>query len=287
MVKAQLSESVIVSKIGTSKTSFDLSVDGLIALKNAGVSDNIIHAMLESQRDAASGQAKNSTIKKRLRGHTRAVMCVAFSPDGKILASGGEDRAIILWDVATADKLRELSGHSRAILALAFNPDGRLLASGSRDSTILLWDRGTGERVWRLRGGPELSMGFVYSVAFSPDGRMLASARQKKIILWDVSSRGQIASLSGHSGFIGSVYSVAFSPDGRILASGGRDKTIMLWDMVTKKAKFQRDVPPGTRVAALTGHSQAVSSVAFSPDGKTLASAGSDQIILWDLANVR
>ena len=204
----------------------------------------------------------NPTLAKTLEGHSSLVNSVAFSLDGRTLASlGGRDSTIKLWDVATGREIATLTGYS-----VAFSPDGKTLAFGSGDDTIKLWDVATGREIATLTG---------YSLVFSPDGRTLASLGGSNTIkLWDVATRREIATLTGHSF---GVNSVAFSPDGRTLASGGGDKTIKLWDVATRR-----------EMATLTGHSDGVNSVAFSPDGRTLAAGGRDSTIkLWDVATRR
>ncbi|MGE5261980.1 MAG: hypothetical protein ACM3S0_01250, partial [Acidobacteriota bacterium] len=209
---------------------------------------------------------------KFLRGHTDWVQSVAFSPDGKTLASGSDDHMIILWDVATLQPIGPpLTGHSGAVLSVAFSPDGKTLASGSQDSTIILWDVATRQSL-----GPPLTAhtAAVNTIAFSPDGKTLASGSQDStILLWDVATRTKIGTaLTGHTSMVSRL---AFSPDGKTLASGSWDATIILWDVATRT----RIGPP------LTGHTSIVYSIAFSPDGKTLASGSYDRaIILWDVA---
>jgi WD40 repeat protein/transcriptional regulator with XRE-family HTH domain len=207
-----------------------------------------------------------------LRGHTGQLRSVAFSPDGSLLASAGEDTAIILWDVAARRAQgAPLRGHTNWINSVAFSPDGKLLASASDDQAILLWDVATRQPV----GAPLLGHNkAVLSIAFSPDGALLASASaDKTIILWDVATHRPLgASLQAHTD---KVSSVAFSPDGKLLASAGADTTIIVWDVATRR-------PLGS---PLRGHSNWVYSLGFSPDGKLLASAGADTtIIVWDVA---
>ncbi len=230
-------------------------------------------------------------MKTYLRGHTNWVWSVAFSPDGKTLASGGADGTIILWDVATGQPSGPpLTGHSDWVRSIAFSPDGGTLASGSADGTLILWDATTGQPL-----GPPLvgHNGFITEVAFSPDGRMLASgSADGTLILWDVASGQPLGDpLVGHTSF---VLSLAFSPDtpegtgGRILASSGADGSVILWDISTglKPGATGREPDRDQPLAyALTGHHGAVFSVAFSPDGQALALGGEDQtIILWDVA---
>jgi WD40 repeat protein len=199
-----------------------------------------------------------------------------------MLASGSAEGTIILWDVATGQPLSPpLTGHTAEVWGLAFSPDGQTLASGSYDDTIILWDVATGQPL-----GPPLTShtGFVYKVAFSPDGQTLASgSADGTIILWDVATGQPRGSpLTGHKT---TVLGVAFSPDtqegtgrtsGQMLASGGGDGAIILWDIVTRQ-------PLGL---PLTGHTTALYSVAFSPDGQTLVSGAFEDktVILWDMS---
>ena len=127
----------------------------------------------------------SSQVRLTLRGHKKSVYSVAFSRDGKTLASGSDDNTVKLWDAATGQELRTLGGHSSFVLSVAFSPDGKTLASGSDDNTVKLWDAATGQELRTLGGHSS----FVLSVAFSPDGKTLASGSfDKTVKLWDAAT---------------------------------------------------------------------------------------------------
>ena len=236
------------------------------------------------------------------------IFAIAFSPDGKHLATGDTDHKIRLWDVTTAEQLATWQGHQDWIRSVAFSADGRLLASASEDHTVRLWEVSTGQclntlqghtgwlrsvsfspngewvassgddqtvRLWEVKTGQcvqvlEAKAGIIRSVAFSPDGRLLASGCGRTIRLWEVATGKALDVLEGHQL---SVRSIGFTPDGLWLASGSNDGTVRLWNVATGESRH-----------TLTGHQGWVWCVAFSPDGQQIASSGEDQTIrLWDM----
>ncbi|NER26332.1 MAG: TIR domain-containing protein [Symploca sp. SIO1C4] len=201
--------------------------------------------------------------RNRLIGHTDKVYKLAFSPDGKTLATGSFDNTVKLWNLQGED-LDTLRGHTSVVIDLAFSPDGKTLASASSDRTVKLWNL-QGEELHTLTW----DTGWFYKLAFSPDGKTLASASDKGTVkLWNLQGE-ELHTLTGHTG---SVDKLAFSPDGKTLATGSSDQTVKLWNL------------QGEELHTLTGHTDLVSDLAFSPDGKTLATGSSDQTVkLWNL----
>lgn len=232
--------------------------------------------------DAASGQP----IGEALAGHQSNVNCVAFSPDGKILASGDARGVIILWDVATRRMIGQpFIGHQRRVHSLAFSPDKILASGGSGDGTgeIYFWNVATHERMGEpLKGHTS----FVRSLAFSPDGKTLASADGRdasadfdpSIILWDVATRRPLGSpLKGHTDGISSL---AFNPDGKVLASGSADETVRLWDVAARKSLNNFERLDANFRAPMKHHDSEVLDVQFTRDGKRLITADAANHIL-------
>jgi WD40 repeat protein len=196
---------------------------------------------------------------------------LAWSPDGRMLASGSPDHTVQIWDTEAAELRCTLRGHDKVVSSVAWSPDGQRLVSGSDDETIRLWDWANERTLLKFKGHTQN----VTSVAWSPDGEALASTSDDATVcLWDVGTGLERKRLRGHTG---PVLSVAWSPDGQALASGSFDSTVRLWDSATGELRH-----------FLRQHSGKVYSVAWSPDGRMLASGSDDRTIgLWDTLEQR
>jgi WD40 repeat protein len=256
------------------ETALAFSPDGkTLIIGDENFTENVTLWDLEGDRPIAVG----------LEGHEAAVSSVAFSPTGEVAASGSLDGTIILWDPRAgaalgppltyepdAPDLVWLGGAgTHAVLSIAFTPDGRWLVSGLRGGEVLIWDIAQQQPqrpAWLAHRGA------VEAVAVSPDGRTLASGGSDGLIrLWDLETGVPAGELPGHAG---PVSGLAFSPDGALLASReGFGGVLRLWDVTATR-------PLGEAMPAMADN---VYSIAFGPNGLTLASGG-DRLITWDLS---
>ncbi|PYS73262.1 MAG: hypothetical protein DMF69_05290 [Acidobacteria bacterium] len=256
--------------------------------------------------DVSSG-AKLRTFDSRATGF----YAVAFSPNGRWLASGGKDKTVRLWDTTIGREMPALVGHTGYVTSISFSNDDRWIASASIDKTIRIWETSTGQEIKKLTGHE----GSIDAITFSPDNRWIASASfDRTVRIWDVAEGRESRKLAGHAG---EVTTVAYSADGRWLASGSVDKTIRIWDTTTwtepRVINDERRIntlafsPDNKLIAAGTGEMTIklidvasgqpvrsgaseggeVRSVTFSPDGRSLVSAWSDEAVrLWDVASM-
>ncbi len=190
--------------------------------------------------------------------------CLAFSPDGRVLAVGTDNKRVCLWDVRERRELRTLTGHTDRVWCLAFSPDGSLLATGSHDRTIGLWATNTWEL---LRTIPTETT--VNSLVFSPDGQLIATGEYTGEVKLYNADDGSLKRIVGRH--IDEVASVSFRPDGQFIASACHKDGVKLWSATEEKQtpKVQLPLPWVTRIA-------------FSPDGKRLAASVENEVRLID-----
>jgi WD40 repeat protein len=202
-----------------------------------------------------------------LPGHTDTVSSVAFTTDGKRLASASFDKTVRVWDLASFKPVQTLTGHSDFVYAVAFSPDGQWLASASKDRTVKLVETATGKSVFTLGGGEQ----DVLTVTISPDGKqVVSSGLEPPLNWWNPKTAERVRRQPGHGV---AVHELVFSKDGKLLVSAGGDRTVRLWNGET-----------GTVTQTINATS-AVYGVAISPDGKRVAAGSFDGLVrLYDTA---
>ena len=284
--------------------SVAFSPDGSLLASSS--SDNTVRVW-----DVATGEVKTTLL------HQQFVTSVQFSPDGRLLASGSGDRNLNgfarLWDVVSWKEVAKFPGHLEGVRALAFSPDGETLATGSFDKTVKLWEISPGSPKGNeaARGGERFS--WITQIAYAPDGETLATASQDHTVkLWNTTEGTSSATLKGHTDF---VRDVAFSPDGQLVASASQDGTVLIWRtsdgalikrLMFRGGVFGVDFAPEEPLLAVAAYSPRLTlfdttswqlktsldvqsrphCVAFAPDGKTLATGGSDNTVTtWNLSD--
>jgi WD40 repeat protein len=201
------------------------------------------------------------------RGHSGAVKSAAWSPDSQLIASGGHNNTLHIWDTTHATLRTICHGHLDPVVAVAWSPDGQKLISGSLDTTIRLWDASTGHSIADYRGHTAAISSLAWSPATSasPDSpnttRIASSSEDGTVQIWDTEHNIALT----YRGHQGPITTIAWSPDARFIASGGEDKTVQIWDATT-----------GETFYTYRGHIAAIMSVAWSPDSKRIVSS-SDQ----------
>ncbi len=213
--------------------------------------------------------ANNRTNILTFAGHSGSVNTLSWSPDGRLLASGSEDKTVQIWQVwqtITGQRFRTYTSHSGPVNTLSWSPDGRLIASGSQDKTVQIWETNTGLclRTYTGHSGP------VYALSWSPDGHLLTSRSEDETVqVWQTITGQRFRTYTGYSGLINSLN---WSPDGRLFASGSQDKTVQIWEANTGRVRH-----------TYTGHSTLVEILSWSPDGRLLASGSQDKAVqVWE-----
>lgn len=273
---------------GCNKTTqvFDVKTGSLIAKLIDDNNSNNAVVLGEGEGDASKENGSSNTNASANANGDLYIRSVCFSPDGKLLATGAEDKLIRIWDLSTKRIIKILRGHEQDIYSLDFFPDGDRLVSGSGDRTVRIWDLRSSQCSLTL----SIEDG-VTTVAVSPNGKLIAAGSLDKTVrVWDSSTGFLVERLdSGNesgNGHQDSVYSVAFSTSGNQIASGSLDRTVKLWNLEGKTEGAQNGQSLGKKSnceVTYIGHKDFVLSVCSTPDSEYILSGSKDRgVIFWD-----
>jgi WD40 repeat protein len=223
-----------------------------------------------------NGVVKDSLVEtNRLTGAQSHVQCVAWSPDGKYVASGHDNGLLAIWDAATGQMYRQFRGHVARVMAVTWTPDSKQILTGGEDHTMRLWELATNREVRRFEGHTD----WVFNVAVSPDGKRALSCSglwangwlpgtDRTARLWDLTTGKEVRQFKGHTSWI---HALAFAADGKHMLTGGGDHTARLWDVNT-----------GKEIRRFTGHTGDIWAGGFSRDGQRALTVSNDKTVrVW------